>query len=401
MKNRKQARVQFIFTTILLDTLGIGIIIPIMPDIIRRFSTDSSFVSHYYGYFISVYALMQFLASPILGSLSDRFGRRPVLLVSLLGAGLDYILMAFAPSLTILFLGRAIAGVTGASMTVATAYMADISDNTNRSSNFGMIGAAFGVGFILGPALGGAIGTAGQHYPFLAAAILNLLNFIFGLYILPESLQKEGRRKITISKLNPIKSLSKIFKPSPTLTFIWVYVLIFLAGQVHPSVWTLYTQTKFNWTPSDVGWSLTAVGLSTALVQGGLTRIIIPKIGEWTSVILSIAISITAYSAFALSTSGWMMYAILVPSALAGIGGPAIQSLISKNVPSQEQGELQGTLVSLGSLTAIIGPLFYTGLFSYFTEATAPFYFPGVSYIGAAAICALSGLLLILGKEPR
>lgn len=401
MKNQNQARVQFIFATILLDALGIGILIPIMPDIIRRFSTDSSFVSHYYGYFISVYALMQFLASPILGSLSDRFGRRPVLLVSLLGAGLDYILMAFAPSLTILFLGRVIAGLTGASMTVATAYMADISNNTNRSSNFGMIGAAFGVGFILGPAIGGAVGSAGHHYPFLVAAALNLLNFTFGLFILPESLPKENRRKIAISKLNPIKSLSKIFKPSPTLIFIWIYVLIFLAGQVHPSVWTLFTQIKFNWTPSDVGWSLTAVGLSTALVQGGLTRVIIPKIGEWASVILCIAISVVAYLGFAFATAGWMMYAILVPSALAGIGGPSIQSLISKNVPPHEQGELQGTLVSLGSLTAIIGPLFYTGLFSHFTGSETPFYFPGVPYIGAAAICVLSGLLLMLEKEPR
>jgi DHA1 family tetracycline resistance protein-like MFS transporter len=394
----KTARVQFVFATLLLDSLGIGILIPIMPDILRRFSTEASFVSHYYGYFISVYALMQFVASPILGSLSDRYGRRPILLCSLLGAGLDYILMAFAPTLSILFLGRIIAGLTGASMTVATAYIADVSDDSNRSSNFGLIGAAFGFGFILGPAIGGVMGTLGHQYPFLLAAGLNLLNFAFGLFVLPESLPKESRRKIQVAKLNPLVSLVKVLKPSPTLIFIWVYILIFLAAQAHPSIWTLFTQTKFNWSPADVGWSLTAVGVSTALVQGGLTRVIIPRLGEWNSVALCIAISALAYFGFAVATQGWMMYAILIPSALAGIGGPAIQSLISKNVPPQEQGELQGSLVSLGSLTAIAGPLIYTGLFSEFTKASSPVYFPGIAYTLAAVICLLAGALLFFTR---
>jgi DHA1 family tetracycline resistance protein-like MFS transporter len=243
------------------------------------------------------------------------------------------------------------------------------------------------------------MGTLGHQYPFLMAAALNLLNFTFGLLILPESLPPESRRQIDVKKLNPLKSLVKILKPSPTLIFIWVYILIFLAGQAHPSIWTLFTQIKFGWTAADVGWSLTVVGLSTAIVQGGLTRVLIPKWGEWNSLVVCIVISALAYAGYAFANAGWMMYAILVPSALAGIGGPAIQSLISKNVPAQEQGELQGTLVSLASLTAIVGPLFYTELFSQFTKSDAPFFFPGVSYLGASIICVLSGILLFFTKR--
>lgn len=392
---QKNARVQFVFATILLDSLGIGILIPIMPDILRRFSSDPTFVSHYFGYFISVYALMQFLASPILGSLSDKFGRRPILLCSLLGAGLDYILMAYAPNLSILFLGRIIAGLTGASMTVATAYIADISDDKTRSANFGMIGAAFGFGFIIGPALGGVIGSLGHQYPFLLAAGLNILNFAFGLFVLPESLPKDLRRNMDISKLNPLKSLAKILKPSAALALIWIYILVVLAGQAHASIWTLFTQLRFNWSTADVGWSLTVVGVAIALVQGGLTRVIIPKLGEWKSLALCIVISAVSYMGYAFATKGWMMYAILIPGALAGIGNPAIQSLISKDVPPQEQGELQGTLVSLSSLTAIIGPLLYTGVFSRFTAEDAPIYFPGVAYFLASLFCVISGVLFV------
>jgi DHA1 family tetracycline resistance protein-like MFS transporter len=397
----KKARVHFIFATILLDALGIGLLVPILPDLIRHFSKDPAFVSQYYGYFISVYALMQFLASPVLGSISDRFGRRPILLVSLLGAGLDYLIMAFAPNLGLLFVGRIISGLTGASMTVATAYMADISDDSNRSANFGMIGAGWGVGFVVGPALGGVLGSFSWRWPFIAAAVLNLINFAFGYFILPESLPASLRRNIELKRLNPFSSLAKVFKPSPLLALIWVYILIFLAGQVHPSTWTLYTQLKFNWTAFEVGLSISCIGISIAIVQGGLTRIVIPKMGEWNALAFSIVVSVLTYLAFAFATRGWMMYAILVISAIAGIGGPAIQSMITKQIPPQEQGEFQGTLVSLGSLTAVVGPLFFTGLFTEFTKHQAPVYFPGASYAGATVICLLSGLLLFFNKRPR
>lgn len=399
MKQTSSGRVTFIFITILLDALGIGLLIPVLPEVIRRFGADETFVNHWFGYFISVYALMQFLASPVLGSLSDRFGRRPILLASLLGAGLDYILMAFAPTLWILFVGRVISGLTGASMTVASSYMADISNDSNRSANFGMIGAAWGVGFILGPMLGGAIGALGPTAPFLAAAALNLLNFAWGLFVLPESLPREQRRRIDLRRLNPIASLHKILRPSPISLLVWTYFLLFLGGQAHPAIWTLYTQHKFQWTSFDVGLSLSFVGASIAVVQGGLTRILIPKLGEWRALYFGLAFYILGFALFALATQGWMMYAIMAISCLSGVAPPALQSLISQRVPANEQGELQGSLMSMGSVTAILGPLLYTSLFAEFTKPNNP-QFPGAPYAAAAFICLLS-LTLILSRSKH
>jgi DHA1 family tetracycline resistance protein-like MFS transporter len=394
------ASVKFIFATIFLDALGIGIVIPILPDLIRRFSSDQTFISQYYGYFIAVYALMQFLASPVLGAVSDRFGRRPILLCSLLGAGLDYLVMAYAPNLVILFIGRVIAGLTGASHTVATAYMADISDDSNRSKNFGMIGAGWGLGFIVGPVIGGLIGQVGPHAAFIAAAVLNILNFLFGLFVLPESLAPENRRAIQVTRLNPFKSLAKVVVPSPISSLIWVYVLVFLAGGVHPANWTLFTQYKFGWSSLEVGLSLSAIGLLIAICQGGLTGVVIPKIGETKALHFGLALTILAFAATAVVTQSWMIYAFMIPSALGGIANPALQSLISRQVPASEQGEFQGTLVSLASLTAFVGPILYSSLFAYFTSSAAPFQFAGAAYLGAALIAGL-GLLLSFKKPPQ
>lgn len=397
---QKTASVRFIFATIFLDALGIGIIIPILPDLLRKFSTDPVQAAQLFGYFISSYALMQFLASPVLGSLSDRYGRRPVLLVSLLGAGLDYIVMAFAPQMWILFLGRIVSGLTGASMTVASAYIADISDDKNRSANFGMIGAGFGLGFIVGPALGGLLGAYDHTVPFLVAAALNLLNFAFGYFVLPESLPAGSRRKMDLRRLNPLKSLGHVFRSSPLLGLIWIYLLIFLAGQVHPANWTLYTETKFGWTPTQVGLSLSFVGLSIAAVQGGFSRILIPYFGEIRSVTVGVSLSCVGYLLFAIANEGWMMYAIMVPFAFAGICGPAMQSLITKGTPASEQGELQGTLVSLGSFAAILGPLVYSELFAKFTQPNSEIFFPGAAYVAASMIASLAALLWIFkGKK--
>ena len=397
----KSASVRFIFATIFLDALGIGILIPVFPDVIRRFGHDPSFVNHYYGYFISIYALMQFLASPILGSLSDRFGRRPVLLISLLGAGLDYLLMAFAPTLGILFAGRIVSGLTGASMTVASSYMADISDDTNRSANFGMIGAAFGLGFIVGPGLGGLLGHLGHQAPFIAAAVFNLLNFAFGYFILPESLDEAHRRKVELKKLNPFHSLFKLlFQPGMRI-LIWIYLLLYLAGQVHPSVWTLYTQYKFNWSAFEVGMSLSFVGISVAFTQGYLTRIFVPKWGELNALRIGIIFYILDFIALAFATQGWMMYAIIAVTTLSGITGPASQSLISKDIPPSEQGELQGTLISIASLTAILGPLFYTDLFARFTNGSMGIQFSGSAYFAAGLISILAMILLAFFKPKE
>ncbi|UYL09133.1 TCR/Tet family MFS transporter [Bdellovibrio sp. SKB1291214] len=390
------ASVRFIFATIFLDALGIGVLIPVFPDVIRRFGHDPSFVNHYYGYFISIYALMQFLASPVLGSLSDRFGRRPVLLVSLLGAGLDYLLMAFAPTLGILFAGRIVSGLTGASMTVASSYMADISDDSNRSANFGMIGAAFGLGFIVGPGLGGILGHYGHQAPFIAAAVFNLLNFAFGYFILPESLDEAHRRKMSWGKLNPFASLMRIlFKPGMRV-MVWIYFLLYLSGQSHPSIWTLYTQYKFNWSTFEVGLSLSFVGLSVAFVQGYLTRLIVPKWGEMKALNIGIFFSVSAYFGYAFATHGWMLYAVLALTCLNGVTGPASMSLISKDTPPQEQGELQGSLISIASLTSILGPLIYTDVFAKFTSEQASVQFPGSAYFLAGLFSVVSWILFIL-----
>ena len=389
----------FIFVTILLDAIGIGLVIPILPEVIRRFGTDETFVSSYYGYFISIYAFMLFIASPLLGSLSDRFGRRPVLLMALCGAGLDYLLMAFAPSLTILFIGRVISGLTGASMTVAASYIADVSTDENRTANFGMIGAAFGVGFVIGPALGGLVGSFGHNWPFIIAAALSLTNFAFGLFVLPESLPA-SKRKLTIdrSKLNPIKSVITALFYSPSAVLVWAFLLVNLAGQSHPSIWALYTNYKFGWNTLEIGISLTVVGLAFGIGQGVTTRIIVPKIGELKSVIYGSVMLIINYLLYALVTKSWMIYAATSLLLFTNIVMPSLQSMISKDTPSKDQGELQGTLVSITSLTSIIGPLLYTGLFSFFTKADH-YPLPGAPYVAAAFISALCLLLVFMNRR--
>lgn len=389
----------FIFITVTLDMIGIGLVIPSLPDIMRRFLTSEVSVSEYFGYFISLYALMQFLASPLLGSLSDRWGRRPILLVSLFVAGLDYILMAYAPTLSILFAGRIIAGLTGANITVAMAYVADVSDDSNRSANFGLIGAAFGLGFIIGPAIGGLIGEYGAHYPFLVAAGMNILNFLFGLFILPESLPKESRRKLVLNRANPFASLKKLFKVPHMIALFLVYFLFQLGGQTHPSIWTLYTETRYQWSTLQVGISLAVVGILSAIVQGGLTRVIVPKVGEHRTITLGAFGYALAFTAFGMATQGWMIIPILIASSICWVAFPALQSLITNQTPSQEQGELQGTLVSLTSLASILCPLIATKLFAIFTADKEGLYIPGAPYYFAAFVCFIAWIIMLRDKK--
>jgi DHA1 family tetracycline resistance protein-like MFS transporter len=332
---------------------------------------------------------MQFVASPVLGSLSDRYGRRGILLVSLLVASVDYLFMAFAPTLFLLYLGRALSGMTGASQTVASSYMADISTDKDRGANFGMIGAAFGVGFILGPGLGGMVsGFLGPKAPFLIAAVLNLLNFCWGLFVLPESLDASHRRQIELKKLNPFRSLGRILKPSPISTLVWVYFILFLAGQVHPVNWTLYTEAKFNWTAQQVGYSLVFVGLCIAFSNAVLTRILIPKLGEDNALRMGLWIYAAGFMGFGLVPQGWMTMAVMIPFSVAGVAMPSLQSIVTKHVPKNEQGELQGSLVSLGSLACVFAPFFFTSVYTRFahpSDGSAPFY--GAAYVTAGIIC--------------
>ena len=382
----QKASLLFIFATIAIDSIGLGIVIPVLPDVIRRFLHDEVAVSQHYGYFVAIYAILQFLSSPLLGSLSDRFGRRPVLLVSLLGAAVDYAFMAFAPSLPLLFLGRVISGVSGASYTVASAYIADISDDSNRSKNFGVIGAGFGLGFIVGPAIGGLIATQGTHYPFLAAAAFNLLNFLFGMFVLPESLPKERRRSIPLSGLNPFRSIVHSLQHPAIRSLVLVHVLLQLAGQTHPSIWTLYTRHRYGWSVAEVGISLAVVGIMSAISQGAMTGKIVARFGEARTLIYGTLGEAVSFALFGLATQGYMLYVILIFSSVFWASQPALQSLISREVPPEAQGELQGSLMGLTSLAGVVNPLVMTGLFSVTSQPGGSFYLPGSPYLLAAAL---------------
>jgi DHA1 family tetracycline resistance protein-like MFS transporter len=333
-----------------------------------------------------------------LGSLSDRWGRKPILLISLLGAGLDYLFMAYAPTMSLLFVGRIISGLTGASMAVASSYMADISTDENRSANFGLIGAAWGIGFITGPLIGGLLGSAGAQAPFLAAAGMNILNFTLGLFFLPESLSSDQRRPLDYRKMNPLTSILKILRPSPILIFVIIYFLLFLAGNVHPVNWTLYTQTKFLWTTWEVGVSLSFVGIMIAVVQGGLTRVLIPRLGENRAINFGLVIYVVSFFLYSIASAGWMMYPITALFSLSGLTMPAMQSRMARHVAANEQGELQGSLVSLGSLASIFAPLIYTPLFVWATQPHSPWPFSGIAYLTAGIICV--GALVLRLNSP-
>lgn len=389
-------RLLFILITIFLDTLGIGLLVPSFPKIVGRFASDPSVVSEYFGLFVASYALMQFIAAPILGALSDQWGRKIILLCSLLGAALDYLFMAYAPSFGWLLVGRMLSGLTGASMTVATSYIVDISDTKNRSQNFGLIGAAWGLGFIAGPVMGAALDLLSPQAPFHVAATLNLFTFLFGLFVLPESLSEANRRQLKLAELNPFRSILKILKNAHVAPFVWIYFLIFLAGQALPVNWTLYTQLKFQWTPLQLGFSLSFMGIVIAISQVTLTRYLIPRLGEERSVSVGIFFYIVSFFFFSLASQAWMLYGTILLFAFTGITNPAIQALMTKQTPVNQQGELQGSLVSLGSLTSVIAPLFFTPIFVQFTENNRAYYFPGIIFLMASLISTFTLLLWLV-----
>jgi len=404
MANNRKAAVGFIFFTLVLDIIGLGIIIPVIPQLIEQLlgTHDISKASIYAGWLTFLYATMQFIFAPFIGSLSDKYGRRPVLLISLFGFGLDYLFLAFAPSILFLFIGRAISGIAGASITTATAYIADISDDTNRAQNFGMIGAAFGIGFIIGPMLGGVLGEFGPRIPFLVAAGLALINTLYGYFVLPESLDKEHRRNFEWRRANPLGALSHFKKYPAVIGLVVALAFIYLAAHAVQSNWSFANIEKFNWTPKTIGLSLGLVGLLVSLVQGLLIRYINPKLGNEKSVYFGLLLYAIGLILFAFATSTWMMFAFLVPYCLGGIAGPALQSIISAHVPKNEQGELQGSLTSVMSVTSIIGPLIMTNLFAYFTNPKHTIYFPGASFLLGAVFMLFSAFIAysVLKDEP-
>lgn len=390
-KNKKEAALGFIFITILIDVIGWGIIIPVIPSLIEELiQGDISEAAKIGGWITFAYAIAQFICAPLVGNLSDKYGRRPIILISLFGFTLDYILLALAPTITWLFIGRIIAGITGASITTASAYIADISTPENRAKNFGMIGAAFGLGFIIGPVIGGLLGQYGARIPFFAAAILCFINFIYGYFILPESLSKENRRSFDIKRANPIGSFINLKKHPKLIGLIVAMFISYVASHAIQSNWSYFTMYRFNWDEKMVGISLGVIGLLVALVQGVLIRWINPKLGNEKSIYVGFFLTSLGLLLFAFTTESWMMFVVLVPFCLGGIAGPALQAVISNQVQATEQGEIQGTLTSLMSASAIVGPPLMTGIFYFFTHDEAPFQFAGAPFLLAATLMIVS-----------
>jgi Arabinose efflux permease len=405
MHTSRKSAMGFIFVTLLIDVMGWGLIIPVMGDLISQLKgIPVNEASAYGSYLLAAFAGTQFLFAPIMGNLSDRYGRRPVLLSALLGFGIDYIILALAPTYEWLFAGRVIAGMTGASFTAATAYIADISaDETTRAKNFGLIGAAFGLGFILGPALGTLLSTWGIRAPFYGAATLCLLNCLYGYFLLPESLPKENRRRFEWKRANPLGSLKFLYRHTGIRSLAVSFFLIYFGAQAVQGNWNFYTMYRFNWSEKMVGLSLILVGVLVGAVQGGLTRVVVPKLGNEKSIYLGLSLYTLGLVLFAFATQGWMMFVFLVPYCLGGLCGPSLQSVISMRVPSSQQGELQGALTGLMSITTIFGPLILNHAFTYFTSKKAPFYFPGVHFIMGAACIMVSTLIIwqVLRKEKK
>ncbi|HMN33416.1 MAG TPA: TCR/Tet family MFS transporter [Chitinophagaceae bacterium] len=391
--NSKKAAIGFIFVTMLLDIIGLGIIIPVMPKLIAALKHISiNEASKYGGSLLMAFALTQFIFSPIVGNLSDRFGRRPILLVSMLGFSVNYLILAFAPTYSWFFLGRVVAGVTGASITTASAYIADISTNENRQKNFGMIGAAFGLGFVIGPWLGGVLGSINMHFPFYAAAILCFVNFIYGYFVLPESLSKRNRRRFSWKKSNPFSSLKYLFQIKPIRYLVFAYFFLYVGGHAVQSNWPYYTMYKLKWSEFMVGNSLAVVGILVGLVQALLIRKTSVILGNEKSVYLGFASYSLGMLLFALATQGWMMFVFLIPYCLGGISVPSLQSIISTQVPANEQGQLQGGLTSIMSLSNIVGPQLMTGMFSYFTTNSSV-QLPGISFFLGALLMGSSAII--------
>ena len=390
MKNQKAA-IGFIFVTLLIDVIGFGIIIPVIPKLLSEMMhIKVNEASKYGGFLLFAFSVAQFICSPILGNLSDRFGRRPILLFSLFGFGIDYLITAFAPSYAWLMLGRVIAGITGASFTTASAYIADVSAPEERAKNFGMIGAAFGMGFIIGPFLGGVVShNFGVRAPFFLASALSFLNLAYGYFIVPESVSKENRRAFDWKKANPISTLVHLSKYKSILGMLIAFVFLALGSHAVQSNWSFFTMYRFKWDEATVGYSLAVVGVLVGVVQGGLIRFINPKLGNEKSVYIGFGLYALGMILFAFASESWMLFVFLIPYCLGGISGPALQALMTAEVPASNQGELQGGLTSLMSAASIIGPVLMTNTFYFFTSENAPIKLPGAPFI-------LGGILMLI-----
>ncbi len=409
-KQPRQAAMAFILVTLFIDILGIGIIIPVLPELVKELvAVDGSSVNiakagRYVGVIGAAYATMQFLFAPILGALSDRFGRRPVILASLFGFGVDFLIQGFAPNITWLFVGRLLAGVMGASFTTANAYIADVSTPENRARNFGMVGMMFGLGFIIGPALGGVLGGFSLRLPFFVAAGLALVNWLYGFFVLPESLPPEKRSQFSLRKANPVGAFKHLRKYPLVAGLAIVFVCTSLAQRGLESVWVLYTGFRYDWNELTNGLALGLVGLTSAFVQGGLVRPFTKRFGERRTAKIGITVSAIAFMGYGLASEGWMIPVIIIFGSLGGLTGPAVQSIVAGTVDPSEQGRIQGALTSLMSLTNIFAPMFFTwGLFSYFASDRAAFDLPGAPFLTGSILLftALAIITNVFSKFPE
>jgi MFS transporter, DHA1 family, tetracycline resistance protein len=378
----------FIFITVLVDSIGFGIILPVLPALIMQLTGSSiDGAARYGGALSAIYAVMQFFCAPVLGNLSDHFGRRPVLLFSLLALGCDYLIMGFAPVIAWLFVGRAIAGLAGASFTPAYAYVADITEPAKRAQSFGLMGAAFGLGFVLGPLIGGLLGALGPRAPFFAAGAIALGNFCFGYFTLPESLPLERRRAFRWARANPLGTLAQMRHYPSVLWLLGAMFLWQLSHQVLPSTWAFYTISKFHWSSAQVGFSLAYVGTVMAIAQGVLTRVLIPAFGgERRAALVGMGAALLAYVGYAFASQGWMIYVVGLTTAVFALTYPSMNAIGSQQIPGDAQGELQGAVACLFSLSSIIGPPLMTQVFAHFSAPASALYFPGAAFLTAAVL---------------
>lgn len=385
----------------MLDAMGIGLIVPVMPDLIQEVQgAGLSKAALWGGVLSTVFALMQFVFGPIIGGLSDRFGRRPVLLLSLVVMALDYLVMAVAGSIFLLLAGRIVGGITAATQSTANAYMADISGPEDRAANFGLIGAAFGLGFVLGPLLGGLLGEYGTRAPFYAAAILAALNAVFGYIVLKETVTNDLRRPFRWARANPLGSfryLGRLPGVGPLLIVFFLYQVAFM---VYPAIWSYFGKERFGWEPSTIGLSLALFGIMMAIVQGGLIRSVLRLFGERGTVIYGHLFDVAAFLSLAFVTSGPVALILTPLAALAAVITPALQGIMSKAVGPDAQGELQGALTSVSALAMILSPMVMTGTFAAFTDDDAAYYLPGAPFILSAGLI-LAGLLVFVAFPPR
>jgi MFS transporter, DHA1 family, tetracycline resistance protein len=391
----------FIFVTRVIDAIGFGIVMPVLPQLLLQMGEpDIAAATRTGGILLVTYAVLQFFFSPIIGNLSDRFGRRPIILISLFAYGVDYLLMGFAPSVLWLFIGRAIAGMAGAVFVPANAFVADVTPPERRAHAFGLMGSAFGLGFILGPGIGGLLGELGARAPFFAAAALAGVNFLFGVFVLPESLPRERRRAFEWRRANPLGAVTMLRHHPGVLMYALATAAYLVGNNVYPSTWAFFMTAKFDWSTGMIGLSLMATGIAMGLAQAFLTGRLSKRMGERRAAMLGLSVAVAMAIAYALITQPWMVFVLTFIGALQAIAYPALNALMSKSVPSNAQGELQGGIASLSSIANVIGPLLMTQTLAFFTSTMAPVYFPGAAFVLAALVNSI-GIVLLLTRTKR